>query len=1092
MVLPESNLPPEAQKWRRAVEKALTDLQRRTGALQTNTKTTGARFSSLLTQTSAVERQVGETIDDLTEVAEKVEHKDQSVWQPKAPVDPEHGQRWFDTTDGNVLRVWIDYGDYARYNYARNPSFSTDTNFWSAIGATLARTVGPDPMAQLDVPEDVGEPRDVVLVETEGRSHGEWLEGDPDNPDSGPSGFVGSPWAAGIDVQVVSGNEGVRAILDVINDDDEVVSTSGPVEVSASTITRVLATPVEGENILEDVRVRLTVTNLSGGDTVFADKVMLEAVTDTEGDYFDGDMPGVGWVEHPEAGRVSEWLGYPDWYELQDEKLKNEVYETTDEIREDLDQAVADLAATQEWVDETGQELVQRVGSAEGAISTVEDVLGDVRSNVGRKMWSGDSFTSAGGTFTVEPVGSGRLRIAHVEGTSPVPVRYLCGSNGWNESFDGAVVVVEVPEPGTYSVVAFDDPDATVGSDILANFVVTAEMMAPDYGSWVDMELPDIDWSDAEIGLDQLRDAGLLDPDVWARLFEDVVVGGVVAATEAFIGSNAIIDNAVQARHIVASETLWAKLAAFVRVTTDMLLVGGMNLLPDPRFEDPELTAGRVARSAATEVADGYQATDYFYWVPSDTPEDVRRYAVPVTEGDTYRIEVPVTLTSPLSSTPRLETWNASATGRTLRTATDWTYQDGILSYTFKVPEGVAYLSPVIYRTTSYTVHPGARVTLMADSRLLVDGAVTARALNVVHELPSGDMLRIDPDGVRVWRGGNDGPHPNIALTAGDGFRIQTDTGDGLLWIDPATGDLHTDGAVVSGGTITGSSFEGGQIELRTPAGAPIFSADQYGVSVGGEEQIYTRATYTTTASSGAFAEDVPVVGGTAYKFQFRLERSAAVENQTHDLDIFFRTSTGAMAGWAAPVWAEEIPVYDQGTIREVVYQAPPNAATFSWEFSRTTGAVTTRISDIAVDAIGPGEVVVGGAVKAMRGVFNTLALAEPVTVGGRQFLRDSGWEPLELLADWSANFPARRRRIDDQVFLSGEIICSDSAAGTGRPITVLPEGWRPPHRVRLPWGWGATLTSIVIEADGTVWSLSGARTSTPGMHLNAVRFFIN
>jgi len=268
-------------------------------------------------------------------------------------------------------------------------------------------------------------------------------------------------------------------------------------------------------------------------------------------------------------------------------------------------------------------------------------------------------------------------------------------------------------------------------------------------------------------------------------------------------------------------------------VTTDMLLVGGMNLLPDPRFEDSELTAGRVARSDATEVSGGYQTTDYFYWVPSNTPEDVRRYAVPVTAGDTYRIEVPVTLTSALSSTPQVETWNASATGHTLRTVTDWSYEDGILSYTYTVPEGVAYLSPIIYRTTSYTVHPGARVTLMADSRLLVDGAVTARALNVVHELPSGELLRIDPDGIRVWRGDNNGPNPNIALTAGNGFRIQNDSGEGLLWIDPATGDLHTDGTVLSnselmaptitGGTFTGTRFRtsisGARLEMGTVPG---------------------------------------------------------------------------------------------------------------------------------------------------------------------------------------------------------------------------------------------------------------------------------
>src|SRR5690606_3828564 len=47
------------------------------------------------------------------------------------------------------------------------------------------------------------------------------------------------------------------------------------------------------------------------------------------------------------------------------------------------------------------------------------------------------------------------------------------------------------------------------------------------------------------------------------------------------------------------------------------------------------------------------------------------------------------------------------------------------------------------------------------------------------------------------------------------GFRIQTDTGQGLLWIDPATGDLHTDGAVLSNSelaapTITGGTFRTG------------------------------------------------------------------------------------------------------------------------------------------------------------------------------------------------------------------------------------------------------------------------------------------
>src|SRR5690606_28384059 len=264
-----------------------------------------------------------------------------------------------------------------------------------------------------------------------------------------------------------------------------------------------------------------------------------------------------------------------------------------------------------------------------------------VRSNVGRKQWvwapgAGpqvlvvhDPEPTTTEFVRAEPLGDGKVKF-----TALIPGEHTDWQVGAATGLaDGDTYTHTFTSTGTLWVRVRTD-----GVLPQAPFTVEPAVLGPadELGSWENMEWPDIDWSDAEIGLDQLRDAGLLDPDVWARLFEDVVVGGVVAATEAFIGSNAIIDNAVQARHVVASESLWAKLATFARVTTDMLLVGGMNLLPDPRFEDSELTAGRMSRSAATEVSGGFQTTNYFYWVPSTAAADVRRYAVPVTAGDTY------------------------------------------------------------------------------------------------------------------------------------------------------------------------------------------------------------------------------------------------------------------------------------------------------------------------------------------------------------------------------------------------------------------------------------------------------------------------
>lgn len=129
----------------------------------------------------------------------------------------------------------------------------------------------------------------------------------------------------------------------------------------------------------------------------------------------------------------------------------------------------------------------------------------------------------------------------------------------------------------------------------------------------------------------------------------------------------------------------------------------------------------------------------------------------------------------------------------------------------------------------------------------IIDGAVQARHLDVVTDLPGGGAVSIQPDGLRMWRAGNPPTtgSPNVTLTTGDGFRVQRDDGTGLLWIDPATGDLHTAGAILSdvsmsapsvtGGTFTGALFRTAASGHRWEIGAAPWGANQL-IAFGGHD----------------------------------------------------------------------------------------------------------------------------------------------------------------------------------------------------------------------------------------------------------------
>src|SRR5690606_23909220 len=183
----------------------------------------------------------------------------------------------------------------------------------------------------------------------------------------------------------------------------------------------------------------------------------------------------------------------------------------------------------------------------------------------------------------------------------------------------------------------------------------------------------------------------------------------------------------------------------------------------------------------------------------------------------------------------------------------------GTLETTYTVPAGVREIAPTIRVASNFTSAvdiSDVSVALMADANLVVEGGIVGRHLNIVETLPDGAKFSLQPDGMRIWAAGNATANPNVLLTLAGGFRIQKNDGTALAWIDPATGALQTSGGVFTGGTVTGSRFEGGEIDIKTPDGAPVFSANESGGTFGGERTLYSSSTSRST-----FPYDWPAAG---------------------------------------------------------------------------------------------------------------------------------------------------------------------------------------------------------------------------------------
>src|SRR5690606_25653909 len=188
----------------------------------------------------------------------------------------------------------------------------------------------------------------------------------------------------------------------------------------------------------------------------------------------------------------------------------------------------------------------------------------------------------------------------------------------------------------------------------------------------------------------------------------------------------------------------------------------------------------------------------------------------------------------------------------------------------------------------------------------------------------------------------------------GDGFRIQTDTGDGLLWIDPATGDLHTAGAVTTGGTITGATINIPGAFHASPAA---------GVVVGGAVQIYTGGTYISAAESGFFTDPVPVAPGRTYRALYRLERDTIPGNYDHQVWVVWFNG-GTEVSRRLLVTHAGTPLYGEGSVTDAAFTAPAGVTHVRLFHVRDAAPVTIWVSDIAVFEVSEGDITVSGDVR--------------------------------------------------------------------------------------------------------------------------------
>ena len=337
MTAPERNLPPDSQAWGRYIEKRITELSKAASLASSTARAATARTAGAARNAAEATDRAAQVEQSQTDLVQEVIDKDESAWAPVEPEAPQHNHHWYDVADGNVLKIRADYGEYERINYVLNPSFRHNTVGWSALGGSLTRTWNDKGLLTA---EEAGA---AAIVETQGRAVVIDLPETPDDEDGeggSPAESVGVLWTASAELELVESSMYVTATLEVIDSNDEPVSTSGPVRLEYGVPTRITARPLEGiEGTMDSVRVALSLVNEEEPEfEVTVDDVILEAADygdDEEQQYFDGSMPGALW-QGDDSAATSWWDGEPRWIEAQDNKLKQELYSELEGLDADL------------------------------------------------------------------------------------------------------------------------------------------------------------------------------------------------------------------------------------------------------------------------------------------------------------------------------------------------------------------------------------------------------------------------------------------------------------------------------------------------------------------------------------------------------------------------------------------------------------------------------------------------------------------------------------------------------------------------------------------------------------------------------------
>src|SRR5690606_12295863 len=157
------------------------------------------------------------------------------------------------------------------------------------------------------------------------------------------------------------------------------------------------------------------------------------------------------------------------------------------------------------------------------------------------------------------------------------------------------------------------------------------------------------------------------------------------------------------------------------------------------------------------------------------------------------------------------------------------------------------------------------------------------------------------------------------------------DDGTPLLWIDPATGDLTTSGAVVTGGTITGSSFLGGEIDIIDSDDNPIFHASRLrGVAIGGEERLWSleEQIIDNASSVGNITTGWPLVEaipGHRYRIAVEITKPAGLSNSTREVYVQWINASGTVSSESVVI-PHHIPPASDGTLYDMQLTAPSGA----------------------------------------------------------------------------------------------------------------------------------------------------------------------